>query len=459
MSVDRDIHEKVSLYIGARSLPKIGTFSSNPSAFAVLYAKDYKLEKFVKFARTDPMKDNCNPDWIAGITVDYLFEVVQEIVIKVYDKEGQNSLDDESKHTLLGECRFYLASLMCSNGQKLELKITGGKNTGSILLRGESQANVRDIFCVTFFARKLANKEGFFSSSDPFLVISRMNEDGTYTKVWENTKIDNNLNPSWGPARIPMAQLCNGDVERPLRIEIFDFEKSGHHHFMGQVDTSVKRMIQNNGVAEMVIEPEMLKSKKGYTNSGTLTATNVIVESHPTFINFIEGGCEISLVVAVDFTASNGHPAEPTSLHYINPMGALNPYQQAIVAVGNVLQPYDTDHMYPVYGFGGKVKLPNGQHSVVQHCFPVYGGGLEVKGVDGILKAYHDCLDHVMLSGPTLFAPLLNSVTNIAQSANCCQARQKYTILLIITDGEINDMDATKEALVLAAQQPLSIIV
>ena len=60
---------------------------------------------------------------------------------------------------------------------------------------------------------------------------------------------------------------------------------------------------------------------------------------------FIEGGCEISLVVAVDFTASNGHPAEPTSLHYISPMGALNPYQQAIVSVGNVLQPYDTDHM------------------------------------------------------------------------------------------------------------------
>jgi hypothetical protein len=49
------------------------------------------------------------------------------------------------------------------------------------------------------------------------------------------------------------------------------------------VDTSVKRIVQNNGVAEMVIEPEKMKSKKGYTNSGTLTATNVLIESHPTF--------------------------------------------------------------------------------------------------------------------------------------------------------------------------------
>jgi hypothetical protein len=47
------------------------------------------------------------------------------------------------------------------------------------------------------------------------------------------------------------------------------------------VDTSVKRIVQNTGVAEMVIEPEMVKSKKGYVNSGTLTATNVLIESRP----------------------------------------------------------------------------------------------------------------------------------------------------------------------------------
>jgi hypothetical protein len=149
-------------------------------------------------------------------------------------------LDDESKHTFLGECSFYLASLMCSSGQKLELKMGNGgakgpPNSGVMIVRGEAQANVRDIFCVTFFARKLSNKEGFFSTSDPFLVISRMNEDGTYTKVWENTKVDSNLNPSWAAARIPMTQICNGDIERPLRVEIWDWEKSGRHNFMGQV--------------------------------------------------------------------------------------------------------------------------------------------------------------------------------------------------------------------------------
>ena len=100
------------------------------------------------------------------------------------------------------------------------------------------------------------------------------------------------------------------------------------------------------------------------------------------------GGCEVSVVMAIDFTGSNGDPATPASLHYLDRSGAgrLNQYQQAILSVGNVVEPYDTDKMFPVYGFGARVRLPNGQFSPVQHCFPVYGGGLEVQGINGIMQ-------------------------------------------------------------------------
>lgn len=52
--------------------------------------------------------------------------------------------------------------------------------------------------------------------------------------------------------------------------------------------------------------------------------------------------------------------------------------------MGSVLEPYDTDKLYPVYGFGAKLKDAAGKWGQVQHCFPVYGGGLEVQGVAGI---------------------------------------------------------------------------
>jgi hypothetical protein len=134
-------------------------------------------------------------------------------------------------------------------------------------------------------------------------------------------------------------------------------------------------------------------------------------------------------------------------------------YQQAIHSVATVLDPYDADKKYPVFGFGGRVRAPDGTFTPAQHCFPVYGGGNEVVGIPGIMQAYSDCLHHVMLSGPTLLAPIINSTSHNASILGCTQERQKYHILLIITDGVVNDMDATKQAIIAASHQPMSIII
>ena len=46
--------------------------------------------------------------------------------------------------------------------------------------------------------------------------------------------------------------------------------------------------------------------------------------------------------MAVDFTASNGPPNDPRSLHYRDPRGADNQYMTAIRAVGSIIQDYDS---------------------------------------------------------------------------------------------------------------------
>jgi len=258
-----------------------------------------------------------------------------------------------------------------------------------------------------------------------------------------------------------MGALCNADQDRPLRIEIYDHEKSGKHVFMGQVDTSVNAMMRSNGAAMNVVEPEM-KKKKGdkYVNSGTLAATACSVEHHPTFVDYIRGGLDLSLVLAIDYTGSNGDPNLPDSLHHVVKGGRLNPYENVINIAGNVLEQYDTDKKFPVYGFGARVRDPStGEWTPVQHCFPVYGGGMEAAGVEGLLNAYRDCCKAVMFSGPTLFAPLIGAAHYIANQNNCSQVHQKYTVLVIVTDGVINDMDVTMAQLIEASTQPLSIVI
>jgi hypothetical protein len=183
-----------------------------------------------------------------------------------------------------------------------------------------------------------------------------------------------------------------------------------------------------------------------------------MIEKHPSMTDYLMGGCEISLIAAIDFTVSNGDPSTPNSLHHIRD-GAFNPYQQAIHSIGRIVEPYDSDKMFPVFGFGAKVRTPQGDWSAVEHCFPVYGGGVEVQGVDGILHAYSDAVLNVALSGPTLFTPLIEASARIAEVANCTQEKQKYFVLLILTDGVINDMDSTINTIISASALPLSIII
>jgi len=49
---------------------------------------------------------------------------------------------------------------------------------------------------------------------------------------------------------------------------------------------------------------------------------------------------QMNFTVAIDFTASNGNPQNPTSLHYYNPY-SLNQYATAITSVGEIIQDYD----------------------------------------------------------------------------------------------------------------------
>jgi hypothetical protein len=112
--------------------------------------------------------------------------------------------------------------------------------------------------------------------------------------------------------------------------------------------------MDSRGLPFVIIKEKHVK-EKGYTNSGTMCAVNCLIERHPSFSDFIMGGCEVSMVVAIDFTGSNGDPRTADSLHYISRIpNQLNEYQQAILNVGRIVEQYDHDKLFLVYGFGAK---------------------------------------------------------------------------------------------------------
>lgn len=178
-------------------------------------------------------------------------------------------------------------------------------------------------------------------------------------------------------------------------------------------------------------------------------------KSRATFLEYVFGGCEIGLTVAIDFTGSNGDPKNARSLHYRGDLGR-NEYLNAIKSVGNILQYYDADKQIPVLGYGAAIPSYG-----TSHCFAVNGNIFdpEVDGIDGVVEAYTKAINTVSLSGPTNFSEVIETVNKMTEQMNCSQQEQKYNILLIITDGKISDMKATTDQIVYGSELPLSIII
>jgi protein involved in ribonucleotide reduction len=61
-----------------------------------------------------------------------------------------------------------------------------------------------------------------------------------------------------------------------------------------------------------------------------------------------------------------------------------------------------------------------------------------------------------LFSGPTLFTPIISTVSAITESSG---SQQKYSILLMMTDGAINDMEGTIRTLIKASGLPLSVVI
>jgi vacuolar-type H+-ATPase subunit F/Vma7 len=245
--------------------------------------------------------------------------------------------------------------------------------------------------------------------------------------------------------------LCNGDNFRTLRFEVFDWNRTGVHEIIGSVDLTLDTLIRTAPTNFPLINQQK-KMKKGskYENSGILQFDAVVYEKISSMLDYIRGGHQISLTVAIDFTASNGDPRTPNSLHYRS--NQMNHYQRAISSIGNVLDYYDSDHLYPVYGFGAKLP-PNWE---VSHMFHLnFQQDPNVFGVNGILGAYEHSVSNVILHGPTNFAPVIRTAATAARST----AETNYHLLLIITDGVISDLDSTIAEIVMASDLPLSIVI
>lgn len=442
---------KVNLFLSAFHLPNLDvTSKSDPQVTVTL--SDARGTRVI--GQTEIVQDNLNPKFAKHITFDYYFEEPQVLTFEIHDVDAHS-------RDYIGQVTCNVGDVFGARGQELarQIALKSVKLLGKspvLVIRGEEVKGANASVLMRFSGSHLDKKDpGPFAKSDPYLNIFKELPDGTRTLVHRTNTVMKDLNPQWQPVTLHISVLCNGDAKMPLYIECYDWDKHSDDDLIGVCRTTLEQLLTRAPIP--LINPSKAAKKKSYVNSGMLNPLEITVTAEYSFLDYLAGGTQLNLMLGIDYTASNGNPAQQGSLHFRNPTGAPNQYQQAIVNVGNILMPYDYDGQVPVYGFGGK--LPNGETS---HCFALNGnpGQPEVAGVPGVLGVYNSSFQWVALHGPTNFAPLIRQASSIAQGYHAMnQDVSTYLLLMIITDGEITDMPDTVDAIVQASNLPLSIVI
>jgi hypothetical protein len=510
------------------------------------------------------VENSLSPAWTTQFQAEYIFGVETRINVGVFDE-----VQKTGKHRPMGSAVFELGEILGARGNVKAKKMKDG---GTIYCSVTAATDD----CYGTFHLQLRGldigKGGVFKGKpDPFFVLNSQATQGGTSRVWHpvyrsEVQTQSNL-AEWKALDIPIEKICGGDLNQPIQVEVYDYEKSGKHKLLGRFQTTVNGIMgaqqckQELGLVSqgklsgqiLVLEatatggdmqagaatkqqpamvlptlpqlsvsmppkleavspparlsasmpPQASKPVSPSASGGgmipsvsqypicisslppplpppafvisdgpsydpasvvpippptsqpstTLPSTNRV----PKFIDYLSGGLEINLTVAIDFTGSNGDPRKPGTLHHLAPdKQQLNDYEKALTAVGSIVARYDSDQRFPVLGFGAKYK------NLIQHCFQV-GSTTESIGIHGVLQSYRSVFSTgLTMSGPTVFADVIRHAANKAKrkwDQYSVIGKQSYEILLIVTDGAVTNMDETRLAIKEASVAPLSIIV
>ena len=372
-------------------------------------------------------------------SIPYYFEKQQLLEFKIYF--SNNNTDTELIQTSLG-------TIMGGRGQTYKKKLSNGED---IYIKGnELKKSSKEIVFDIYL-----QGDNFSGMKFRYSIINLGTDQKPDNKKLYDSEVKGITKDSFEKnkivflsCKIPIMFLNPGgnQTDNMIRIEFTDIlHKREMGNFQGYFSN-----INNNGHFEIIL----LNNSHAYINCK--------VEIHPTFISYLRSGINIGLTIGIDFTGSNGHYKDPPSLHYLG--GGLNNYEQAIRSCGDIVSSYDKEQSFPVFAFGFNFIDPylnnfDGRYTDFNYPINCNLENPSIKFIDGVLQEYRNFITKIHLSGPTYFSPMINDLIMEVDKEIDEGKLYNYHIIMILTDGMIDDMAETKDSLVAASFLPISVII
>ncbi|KAF4718164.1 Copine-4, partial [Perkinsus olseni] len=258
------------------------------------------LEKYQLIGRTEILPDTQNPTFAQGIFLDFLFEVQQKVRFEVYHVPQSTGKSRESD--FLGLAEMHLAEIVTSPGgvvtRELEHSTRPSGNGGITIIAEEVQGTKRT---VKFNMRctGLPGK-GLFSKPRYYVVISRAmpateaQSGAPLPVVYRSEVVEDTSEPRFATAELPIESLCRGDPARKILFQMMD--QKGPDKLIGSGSCSLADL-QAASIKEAPVVVQLLRPDDQAIEAGALTLENIEMVKHVSFLEYIEGGLEINLIV------------------------------------------------------------------------------------------------------------------------------------------------------------------
>lgn len=381
----------------------------------------------------------------------------------------------KNDETLLGRTTFRLERMIRSAGL-CESSQTIQSIGGSIVMKARS-LDEHLVFCLA--GKDLKTKRGGAvirkkrRAQNPYIIISHnqkqthaakansvgdendncwddvTKETSSWSELWRSEvyRDEDEETDHFGFGRINMTKV--GGEEAKIRVSAFDWDdKNQSYKLIGQVDSTIRDFLRSKQIDV---------TRKGKL-AGSLVVRFADLVNIPDMTHYLRGkesGTALDLMVAIDFTSSNGGTGDPNSEGCLH-RTCLRPnnYEAVLRKIGDVFDGYIGSGMrQSAWGFGAIDS--EGQ---LNHRFALGGDEGACDGTDGLLSAYGNTLrSGIILSGPKLIRPSLDSA--IERALQNSQWRPSYSVLVVLcSDGKIADLTEAIEKLTQASYAPLSIV-
>ena len=427
--INTTMEQRVSLICSLKNLDSNNNFKVELIIYSDTQRKASKSAGFTE----DKSKDISNViSFEKFFAIPYFFEKQQLLDFRIY-----NGSHYETIQTSLG-------SIMGSRKQTLVKKLPDGS---------DFQVQGREIKKSSKILNFNISLKGTFTGMGVGYTIINLGteQNPVSTKLYQSEMKKTKTNIiTFDQCSIPVMFLnTNGKAEENnVKIEVKDIT---HNVVLGEFKGAIARLLV----------PDAIEVALQHNKKASIKCTLV---NQPTFIGYLRSGMNINLTIGIDFTGSNGAYTDPRSLHYLQ--NGMNDYEKAIRSCGDILAYYDDDQLFPVFGFGFQFLDRNRDlgRNLGKYNYDNYPINCKVEDpnihlIDDVLNQYRNFITKVKLWGPTNFAPMIRDLNNEVKENLRKGMTMSYNILMILTDGQISDMQMTINELVEASFLPISVII